>query len=135
MQQEIIQRLSAGGSSGRATSAQKALEKLQSDEERVDKPFVAKQRRCVCKPGAQSIMGWTCYSLVMLLSCLKSTMQPRTLPSLQLLCRFTFPSAEHLGQSVLSVQDLTHGYQDRTLFDHTNMELEKGERVAIMGAC
>ena len=51
-------------------------------------------------------------------------------------CRFTFPSAEHLGQSVLSVKDLSHGYQDRRLFDHANMELEKGERVAIMGtAC
>ena len=46
LQQDIIQRLSAGGSSGRATSAQKALEKLQSDEERIEKPFVAKQRRC-----------------------------------------------------------------------------------------
>ena len=36
---------------------------------------------------------------------------------------------------MLSVKDLTHGYQDRRLFDHANMELEKGERVAIMGAC
>ena len=56
-QQEIIQRLSAGGSSGRATSAQKALERLESDDERVEKPFVAKRRRQVlieaAAPAAQ----------------------------------------------------------------------------------
>lgn len=46
---------------------------------------------------------------------------------------FTFPSAERMGQRVLEIDDLTHGYQDRTLFKHAQLELEKGDRVAIIG--
>ena len=49
-------------------------------------------------------------------------------------CRFAFPSAEHLGQDVLRIQGLTHGYQDRKLFDEADLHIEKGERVAVMGA-
>lgn len=37
-------------------------------------------------------------------------------------------------QKALSIQRLTHGYQDRMLFDDTSLEIEKGERVAIIGA-
>lgn len=46
---------------------------------------------------------------------------------------FTFPSAERMGQRVLSLDALTHGYQDRTLFKNAQLELEKGDRVAIIG--
>ena len=35
---------------------------------------------------------------------------------------------------MLSVRSLTHGYQDRQLFANASMEIEKGERVAVMGA-
>ena len=38
-----------------------------------------------------------------------------------------------MGQDVLSVQQLTHGYQDRTLFKNCNFEMEKSERVALIG--
>lgn len=38
-----------------------------------------------------------------------------------------------MGQEVLSVQRLTHGYQDRTLFKGCNFEMEKSERVALIG--
>lgn len=34
---------------------------------------------------------------------------------------------------MLSIQQLTHGYGDRGLFDNTDIEIEKGERVAIIG--
>ena len=37
-------------------------------------------------------------------------------------------------QRALSIQRLTHGYQDRMLFDNTSLEIEKGERVAVIGA-
>lgn len=46
---------------------------------------------------------------------------------------FTFPNAERLGQQVLNIDSLTHGYQDRTLFKNAQLELEKGDRVAIIG--
>ena len=40
---------------------------------------------------------------------------------------------ERMGQEVLSVQRLTHGYQDRTLFKGCDFEMEKSERVALIG--
>lgn len=46
---------------------------------------------------------------------------------------FAFPAVERMGQDVLSVQQLTHGYQDRTLFKNCNFEMEKSERVALIG--
>ena len=46
-------------------------------------------------------------------------------------CRF--PAVERMGQEVLSVQRLTHGYQDRTLFKGCNFDMEKSERVALIG--
>lgn len=46
-------------------------------------------------------------------------------------CRF--PNVERMGQEVLTIQQLTHGYQDRTLFKHCDFEMEKGERVVLIG--
>lgn len=46
---------------------------------------------------------------------------------------FTFPNAERLGRRVLEINSLTHGYQDRTLFKNAQLEMEKGDRVAIIG--
>lgn len=46
---------------------------------------------------------------------------------------FTFPNAERLGRRVLDINSLTHGYQDRTLFKNAQLEMEKGDRVAIIG--
>lgn len=38
-----------------------------------------------------------------------------------------------MGHDVLSVQRLTHGYQDKTLFKGCDFEMEKSERVALIG--
>jgi len=51
----------------------------------------------------------------------------------QLLPCCRFPAVERMGQEVLSVQRLTHGYQDRTLFKNCDFEMEKSERVALIG--
>lgn len=40
---------------------------------------------------------------------------------------------ERMGQDVLSIQQLTHGYQDRTLFKNCDFEMEKAERVVLIG--
>ena len=47
---------------------------------------------------------------------------------------FAFPTPERMGQRVLEINGLTHGYGDRLLFDRVDLEIEKGERVAIIGA-
>ena len=46
---------------------------------------------------------------------------------------FSFPTAERMGRKVLSIGSLTHGYGDRTLFKNAQLEIEKGERLAIIG--
>ena len=40
----MVQRLAAGANSGRASTAEKTLEKLQSEGTLIEKPFVAKKR-------------------------------------------------------------------------------------------
>ena len=44
LQEEMVRRLSAGARAGRASTAEKALEKIKADGTYVDKPFVAKKR-------------------------------------------------------------------------------------------
>mmetsp|Transcript_29389 Transcript_29389/g.52542 ORF Transcript_29389/g.52542 Transcript_29389/m.52542 type:complete len:686 (-) Transcript_29389:55-2112(-) len=46
---------------------------------------------------------------------------------------FRFPRVEKIGQKVLNLQGLTHGYNGRILFRDANLEVEKGERIAIIG--
>ena len=48
-------------------------------------------------------------------------------------CSFSFPSAARLGQNVLDIQDLTHGYKERRLFNEASLHVEKGERIAFIG--
>jgi|LauGreSuBDMM15SN_2_FD.fasta_scaffold1581182_1 ATPase subunit of ABC transporter with duplicated ATPase domains len=40
---------------------------------------------------------------------------------------------EKMGQKVLKIEALTHGYPTRPLFKDVNLDLEKGDRVAIIG--
>mmetsp|Transcript_5166 Transcript_5166/g.11242 ORF Transcript_5166/g.11242 Transcript_5166/m.11242 type:complete len:696 (+) Transcript_5166:136-2223(+) len=46
---------------------------------------------------------------------------------------FTFPPVEKMGQKVLTVEGLTHGYNGRLLFKDVDLAIEKGDRVAIIG--
>lgn len=90
-QKEIARRLAAGANSGRASTAEKTVEKLKAEGTFIEKPFVAKKRT------------------------------------------FTFPSAERMGQVAIRIQNLTHGYHDQILFEDANLEIGRGERVAIIG--
>ena len=90
VQEGLISKLSAGANSGRASSAEKQLERMKA-EGLIEKPFEAKRRS------------------------------------------FSFPTAERMGRKVLSIGSLTHGYGDRTLFKNAQLEIEKGERLAIIG--
>ncbi len=46
---------------------------------------------------------------------------------------FTFPPVDKMGQRVLTIEGLTHGYPGRPLFKKCNLEIGKGDRVAIIG--
>lgn len=90
-QEEMVARLSAGAASGRASTAEKVLEKLGSEEKRVRKPFMPRKKT------------------------------------------FSFPAVERMGQTAVSIKNLTHGYQDKRLFNDASLEIERGERVALIG--
>lgn len=90
-QEDMVARLSAGAASGRASTAEKVLERLDSEEKKVKKPFVPRKKT------------------------------------------FAFPAVERMGQKAVSIRNLTHGYHDKRLFDGANLEIERGERVALIG--
>lgn len=46
---------------------------------------------------------------------------------------FTFPPVERMGKIAVNVNNLTHGYNGRTLFRAADLVIERGERVAVLG--
>lgn len=48
--------------------------------------------------------------------------------------RFQFPTAPRSSQVVARVENLTHGYDEKTLFKNTSLQIDRGERVAMIGA-
>ena len=44
-----------------------------------------------------------------------------------------FPTKERMGKVAVSINQLTHGYQDRALFNNVSLEIERNERVALIG--
>lgn len=47
--------------------------------------------------------------------------------------RFNFPPAPRSGRLVASLKDVSHSYGDRLLFLGANLEVERGERIALVG--
>ncbi|GAQ89091.1 ABC transporter family protein [Klebsormidium nitens] len=89
-QQEIIDRLAGGANTGRASMAEKMLEKLKT-EQLIEKPFNRK-----------------------------------VIP-------FRFPETERSGREVFTIENLTHGYGDKLLFDKASLQIERGEKLAFIG--
>ncbi len=46
---------------------------------------------------------------------------------------FRFPDSPRSGREVVSIEDLVHTYNDNILFLGANLEIERGDRVAILG--
>ncbi|XP_042512974.1 ABC transporter F family member 5-like [Macadamia integrifolia] len=88
---DMINRLSAGANSGRASSAEKKLDKLQEGEQQIEKPFQRKQ------------------------------------------IRFRFPERGRSGLSVITIKNLEFGYGDKVLFKKANLNIQRGEKIAIIG--
>lgn len=87
---DLIHRLSAGANSGRASTAEKKLDKLQEDGQ-IEKPFERKQMR------------------------------------------IRFPERGRSGRSVVTIKNLEFGFGDKVLFKKANLNIEKGEKLAIIG--
>ncbi|KAJ4762027.1 ABC transporter family protein [Rhynchospora pubera] len=87
---DLINRLGAGVNSGRASSEEKKLEKLQ-DEGKVQKPFLRKQTK------------------------------------------IRFPERGQSGQTVVMLKNLEFGYGENKLFEKSNLLVQRGEKIAIIG--
>uniref|UniRef100_A0A2P2K7I6 Uncharacterized protein MANES_12G143100 n=1 Tax=Rhizophora mucronata TaxID=61149 RepID=A0A2P2K7I6_RHIMU len=87
---DLINRLGAGVNSGRASSAEKKLERLQ-EEDQVEKPFQRKQMK------------------------------------------IRFPERGRSGRSVVTISNLDFNYGDKVLFNRTNLTIQRGEKIAIIG--
>ena len=46
---------------------------------------------------------------------------------------FTFPAMERCGQTVAKIEHLTHGYNNKRLFDDVSLSISRGERIALIG--
>ncbi|CAM8946924.1 unnamed protein product [Rhodiola kirilowii] len=87
---DLISRLGAGANSGRASTAEKKLERLQ-EEEQVEKPFQRKQMK------------------------------------------IRFPERGQSGRSVVTIKNLDFQFGDNVLFNKSNLIIERGEKIAIIG--
>jgi ATP-binding cassette subfamily F protein 3 len=47
--------------------------------------------------------------------------------------RFTFPPAPPSGRDVLQIEGLTKSYQGRQIFHDVNLQLQRGDKVAVVG--
>ncbi|MBF2083446.1 ABC-F family ATP-binding cassette domain-containing protein [Thermoleptolyngbya sp. C42_A2020_037] len=47
--------------------------------------------------------------------------------------QFRFPDAPRSGREVVTIQDLTHTYEDKILFLGANLLIERGDRIAFLG--
>lgn len=41
---------------------------------------------------------------------------------------------KNIGMSILNVEDLSHGFGDRAIFNHVSFRLLKGEHIGLIGA-
>ena len=48
--------------------------------------------------------------------------------------RFHFPSPPHVGKSLLRLKDVSFGYDRKDVISDASVEIERGEKVAIVGA-
>lgn len=46
---------------------------------------------------------------------------------------FRFPHAPRSGRDCIVVEDLHHGYAEKTLFDDASITIERGDRIALIG--
>ncbi|MFC1830946.1 ABC-F family ATP-binding cassette domain-containing protein [Thermodesulfobacteriota bacterium] len=47
--------------------------------------------------------------------------------------RFSFPPAPHSGRDVLMVESIAKSYDDNKVFEHIDLNLQRGDKVAVVG--
>jgi ATP-binding cassette subfamily F protein 3 len=106
-------------------------ERAEAANEQLDKK-VAQLSRFVERFGAKNTMASRAQSKRKMIDRLKK--QHIVLPRRPRSIRFTFPAPPHSGRTLVRMRDASFGYDARDIFHDANLDIEKGDKIAIVGA-
>jgi ATP-binding cassette subfamily F protein 3 len=106
-------------------------EQAEAANEQLDKK-VAQLSRFVERFGAKNTMASRAQSKRKMIDRLKK--QHIVLPRKPRSIRFSFPAPPHSGRTLVRLRETAFGYDKRDIFHDANLDIEKGDKVAIVGA-
>ncbi len=106
-------------------------ERLEAQNVQVEKK-IAQLSRFVERFGAKNTKATQAQSKRKQIERLKT--QRVVLPRRPRGIRFQFPQPPHVGRSLVRLKDVSFGYDRRDIFSDASIEIERGEKIAIVGA-
>ena len=106
-------------------------ERAEAANEQLDKK-VAQLSRFVERFGAKNTMASRAQSKRKMIDKLKK--QHIVLPRKARSIRFSFPAPPHSGRTLVRLREASFGYDTREIFHDANLDIEKGDKIAIVGA-
>jgi ATP-binding cassette subfamily F protein 3 len=106
-------------------------EALESKNEQLDQK-IAQLNRFVERFGAKNTKATQAASKMKQIERLKR--QRVVVPRRARHISFSFPSPPHVGRTLVRLEDATFGYEARPVFTDANVIIERGDKIAIVGA-
>jgi ATP-binding cassette, subfamily F, member 3 len=106
-------------------------DRAEAANEQLDKK-VAQLSRFVERFGAKNTMASRAQSKRKMIDRLKK--QHIVLPRRPRSIRFSFPAPPHSGRTLVRLRETAFGYDARDIFHDASLDIEKGDKVAIVGA-
>ncbi len=106
-------------------------ERLESQNEQLDKR-IAQLSRFVERFGAKNTKAAQAQSKRKMIARLKE--ERVILPRPPRGIRFQFPNPPHAGRTLIRLRDVAFGYDARDVFSDARIEIDRGDKVAIVGA-
>ena len=117
-----------GGYSAYLIEREARLERLREQKRRQDED-VARMRAFIDRFRYQATKAAQVQSRVKMLD----KVTPIEIPPERKRVHFTFPGCARSARAVVELQDVRKAYGDLTVFEHTNVLIERGDRVALVG--
>ena len=106
-------------------------DRAEAANEQLDKK-VAQLSRFVERFGAKNTMASRAQSKRKMIERLKK--QHIVLPRRPRSIRFSFPAPPHSGRTLVRLRETAFGYDARDIFHDASLDIEKGDKIAIVGA-
>ncbi len=106
-------------------------DRAEAANEQLDKK-VAQLSRFVERFGAKNTMASRAQSKRKMIDKLKK--QHIVLPRKPRSIRFSFPAPPHSGRTLVRLREAAFGYDQRDIFHDASLDIEKGDKIAIVGA-